>query len=109
MEANKEATRLTEDHAKRGVALARYSYHHFVQLLGPAREQIKKDRSKKLEEICADNGGAVSLRDLKNRNGFASEEVRLLATQYPKKFEIIKKTPTDKGGRPSELLSLRRQ
>jgi hypothetical protein len=109
MDANKEWTTLTVDHAERGVALARFSYNHFRQLLGPAREQIQKDRSKKLVEICEERGGSVSLRDLKNRNGFESAEVQLLATKFPRKFEIIRKPSSEKGGRPSELLSLRKK
>ena len=98
-------TNLTIDHARRGIALARFSIDQFLRLLSPAREAKRKARLLRVIEICRDNGGTVTLRDLRLRNGFSDHETEALAATYPMQLEVITKATTAKGGRPSRLLA----
>jgi len=105
-ERERHPSTLTIDHARRGISLARFSIDQFLRCLSPAREAKRKERLLKIIELCRERGGTITINDLKNRNGFNQEEVVALATAYPKQLKVSVKEPTQKGGRPSTIVSL---
>jgi hypothetical protein len=106
IEAGQEPRVLTEDHAKRGVALARFYYDQFMRLLRPAMENIRQKKCKKLVQLAIDNGGWIILRNLKNSHGFSEDEIYKMEKLFPQRFRVEKSQPSQKGGRPSEILRL---
>jgi hypothetical protein len=55
-----------------------------------------------LQDLVRRYGGTATLRDLRDRHGFASDDVKRLATEYPHALSIQIKKPAT--GRPSEVL-----
>jgi len=105
-EQGRSPSTLTIDHARRGIAIARFSIDQFLRRLSPVREEQRKGRLSKIIDLCRGRGGAITMNDLKNRNGFDEREVKILATAYPEQLNISVKEPTKKGGRPSTIVSL---
>jgi hypothetical protein len=108
-EQRKSPSTLTIDHARRGIAIARFSIDQFLRRLYPAREAKRKERLLRVIGICNDHGGAVPLRDLRKSHSYSDHEIESLADAYKEQLEIITKPSTTKGGRPSRLLALKKQ
>ena len=60
-------------------------------------------RVETLNSLLSRYNGSVTLRDLRDRHGFAPREVRSLAAEYPKTITVVVVKPTT--GRPSEILT----
>jgi len=99
-------TELTADHARRGVALARYYYDQFIRLLRPAQTAIKLRAFTELERICRSNGGSVTLRVLRNSHGLTTEDVERTVGLFPTRLAIETNAGSARGGRPSRVLRL---
>ncbi len=98
---------LTGEQADRGVNLARWSHLHTLAMLNKGLADRQWQRVETLQALVSRYSGAVTLRDLRDRHGFAPDEVKRLAAEYPHALSIQTHKPIT--GRPSEVLTLPRQ
>ena len=73
---------LTSGHVQRGVAIARWSHLHSIVMLNRGMAERQWQRVETLQNLLLRYQGKVTLRDLRLRHGFASQEVRSLVTEY---------------------------
>ena len=64
-------------------------------------------RVETLQNLLLRYQGKVTLRDLRLRHGFASQEVKSLAAEYPDRLLLDVAKPAT--GRPSEILTFSEQ
>ena len=101
-----ECLTLTADHARRGVALARWACYATLAMMETGREARRLSRAHSLVRLVTDSGGKVTLRDLGDRHGYGKDEVMALAMAYPNLLTVQRKGPGEKGGRPSDILTI---
>jgi hypothetical protein len=94
---------LTPEQAARGVKIARWSHLHSIAMLSKGMVERQWQRVETLNSLLSRYNGSVTLRDLRDRHGFAPREVRSLAAEYPKTITVVVVKPTT--GRPSEILT----
>jgi Protein of unknown function (DUF3987) len=97
---------LTGEQAERGVKIARWSHFHSLTMLNKGLADRQWQRVETLQALVSRYSGAVTLRDLRDRHGFAPDEVKRLAAEYPRALSIRTNKPAI--GRPSEILTLPR-
>jgi hypothetical protein len=97
---------LTGEQAERGVKIARWSHFHSLTMLNKGLVDRQWQRVETLQAWVSRYSGAVTLRDLRDRHGFAPDEVKRLAAEYPHALSIRTNKPVI--GRPSEILTLPR-
>jgi hypothetical protein len=97
-----KALTLTGEQAERGVKIARWSHLHSLIMLNKGLAERQWRLVETLQDLVRRYGGTATLRDLRDRHGFASDEVKRLATEYPHALSIQIKKPAT--GRPSEVL-----
>lgn len=95
---------LTAEQAERGVKIARWSHLHSLAMLNKGLADRQSQRVETLQALLSRYGGAVTLRDLRDRHGFAPYEVKMLAAEYPSALSIQTNKPAN--GRPSEILTI---
>ena len=98
---------LTSEHAHRGVAIARWSHLHSIVMLNRGMTERAWQRVETLQNLLLRYQGKVTLRDLRLRHGFASQEVKSLAAEYPDRLFLEVAKPAT--GRPSEILTFPKQ
>lgn len=96
---------LTEDHARRGVEIARWCHLQVLAMLNKGMADRQWRRGETLLSVFPPYGGSVgTLRDLRDRHGFQRAEVKTLAAAYPRRLSVTTINPPT--GRPSEVLML---
>ncbi len=93
---------LSVDHAERGVALARWCHLSGLKMLTKGMAERSWARAQTLAELLTRYQGRVTLRDLRDRHGFAPHEVKALAEEHRGMLSVVMDKPTT--GRPSEVL-----
>jgi hypothetical protein len=95
---------LTSEQAQRGVEIVRWSHHHSIAMLSKGMVERRWQRVETLVNLLLTRyHRSVTLRDLRDRHGFAPREVKSLAAEYPKTIKVIVVKPAT--GRPSEILT----
>ena len=97
---------LSADQARRGVKIARWSHLHSLGMLNKGLAERQWQRVETLQTLLSRYDGTVTLRDLRDRHGFAPDEVKRLAAEYPHALSIRTNKPAI--GRPSDVLTLPR-
>lgn len=97
---------LSRGQAERGVTLARWACFSTLAMMQAGREGRRLARAQSLVRLLTDAGGKVTLRDLGRSHGYDQDEVKRLATAYPALLQVQRIGPGDRGGRPSEVLTL---
>src|SRR5262249_1099860 len=97
-----ESLRLTAEQAERGVRIARFCHLNSLAMLNKGLADRQWQRVETLQALVTRYGGAVTLRDLRDRHGFSPHEVKMLAAEYPHALSIQIHKPAT--GRPSEIL-----
>jgi hypothetical protein len=97
---------VTGEQAERAVKIARWSHLHSLAMLNKGLADRQWQRVETLQALVSRYSGAVTLRDLRDRHGFAPDEVKRLAAEYPHALSIQTHKPIT--GRPSEILTLPR-
>lgn len=97
---------LTADHARRGVALARWACYSTLAMMETGREARRLARAQSLVRLVTDAGGKVTLRELRRSHGYDGQEVMALALAYPNLLTVQRIGPGEEGGRPSEVLTI---
>ena len=91
---------LTAEQADRGVKIARWSHLQSLAMLNKGLAERQWQRVETLQTLVSRYNGATTLRDLRDRHGFAPDEVKRLTAEYPHTLSIRTNTPAT--GRPSE-------
>jgi hypothetical protein len=102
---NPQTLRLTEQTAKAAVAVARWVLLKKLELLSQGRVARIRARADHLEERLAEAGGEKTIRELRDSNGLAEEEIRQLVAQFPGRFRLECRKSSG-GGRPAHYLLL---
>lgn len=95
---------LSSETAQNGITVARWFVEQQLVLLEADRRTKRGERVERLVEILGRKGGEVTLRALRDRHGFAREEVIALAHEYDGELKVVTERPET--GRPSECLKL---
>jgi hypothetical protein len=97
---------LAEETADAALAIANWFAKQQLGILAKGRAERQQTR---LESLCvklAGYGGAATLRDLRERNGFDPVEVRSLSVAFPSRVKMKMQAAGKKGGRPIETAFL---
>jgi hypothetical protein len=98
---------LSLETAKNAIEIADWFAAEQLRILRAGQMQRKIERLKKLKEIIVHQyNGSATLRSLRRNNGFEPDETRELAAKFPH-ILVIEKRET--GGRPSEIVTLRKK
>jgi hypothetical protein len=97
---------LTVDHARRGVTLARWACYSTLAMMQGGREARRLARAQSLVRLVQDCGGKVTLGALAKSHGYGDAEVMALARAYPDLLTVQHKGPGEKGGRPTDILTI---
>ena len=98
---------LTPEHAHRGVTIARWSHLNSIVMLNRGMIERQWQRVETLQTLLTRYHGKVTLRDLRLRHGFASQEVKSLVAEYRDRLSLEVAKPAT--GRPSEILTFPKQ
>lgn len=112
---NPAAVALSHETAERAQSLVEWFAAESLRLVAPAREEKENARAAKLREILARpkydreiHPYGVPQGKLTNNHGFAREELETLCRTYPRLFGRIEKGTTEKGGKPTFFVRLRK-
>ena len=98
---------VTGEQASRAISIVYWCCSSYMRLLNRGRGARKMSQIQALRILLVDTPEKeITLRDLANRHGFDQAEVRRLAAEFPDQLTIITKSPSAKGGRPSEVLAI---
>jgi hypothetical protein len=97
---------LTADQARRGVRLARWACFSTLAMMQGSRQARRLNHAQTLLRLVTDAGGKITLRILRKAHGYDADEVKALARDYPRLFMVQRIEPGEKGGRPSEILTM---
>ena len=95
---------LSAETAQNAITVARWFVEQQLALLQADRRKKRSERVERLVEILGKNRGEVTLRALRDRHGFAREEVIDLAHEHIGTLKVVTERPET--GRPSECLKL---
>jgi hypothetical protein len=89
---------LHQSTAEKAIRIMDWFIREQLAILAASRSDQFRTRLEKLLAILSDAGGWKTLGQLKDANGFESEEVNFLAERYPQKLIVERR---DQRGRPS--------
>jgi hypothetical protein len=101
-----EGLTLTADHARRGVALARWACFSTLAMMQVGREARRLARAQSLVRLVTDAGGKITLGVLSKSHGYDADEVTALARAYPNLLLVQHKGPGERGGKPTDILTV---
>jgi hypothetical protein len=100
---------LSLETVKNAIEIADWFAAEQLRILNAGRMQRKVERLEKLKKLIVQQyDGEATLRDLQRRNNFKSDEVRQLAERFHRVL-VIEKRQNEKGGHPSEVVTLRKR
>lgn len=109
---NCATTPLSIETAERARKIVEWFAGESLRLVAPAREEKETDRAGKLRLILErpkyDRETGVPQGTLSNNHGFTRDELETLCSKYSRVFEKVEKGTTEKGGKPTFFVKLRR-
>ena len=100
---------LSLETVKNAIEIADWFAAEQLRILNAGRMQRRVEGLEKLKKLIVQQyDGEAAVRDLQRRNNFKSDEVRQLAKRFPRVL-VIEKRQNEKGGRPSEVVTLRKR